>query len=246
MKAYIIEISLIDSNPLIWRKVILPADATFKRLHDVIQTVTNFQSGYPGGGYHLYEFDLSEENKLVTDNEEAYEEHQYYKKNKSFFENRLKTIKPELIDFEQHYQERLQKEVRKPSGLKIDTYLEKYQSLIYTYDFGDDWKFLIELESVVEDYYFGYPTLLDGAETAPPEDVGGLFGYEEFIEIYRNPKHPEHEEMKIWAESQFFREYDYNWINENLKSIRYKKTEWDEITHKNYSIIEDKYRKSNG
>jgi hypothetical protein len=55
LKAYIIKIELKHSDPLIWRRVIMPAGATFKRLHDVIQTVTNFQSGYPSGDYHLYE-----------------------------------------------------------------------------------------------------------------------------------------------------------------------------------------------
>ena len=45
MKAYIIKIELLDSYPLIWRRVVMPADATFRRLHDVIQTVTNFLSG---------------------------------------------------------------------------------------------------------------------------------------------------------------------------------------------------------
>ena len=42
MKAYQIGIEFIDSDPAIWRRVIMPADATFNRLHDVIQTVTNF------------------------------------------------------------------------------------------------------------------------------------------------------------------------------------------------------------
>lgn len=51
MKAYIVNIELVGSEPLIWRKVIMPADTTFNRLHDIIQTVTNFQGGYPSNGY---------------------------------------------------------------------------------------------------------------------------------------------------------------------------------------------------
>ena len=73
MKSYIVKIELQDTNPLIWRRVIMPAGATFNRLHDVIQTVTNFQSGYPDGDYNLYEFDLQEENIRVTNDEEAYQ-----------------------------------------------------------------------------------------------------------------------------------------------------------------------------
>ncbi len=123
-------------------------------------------------------------------------------------------------------------------------YLEKYKEIRYSYDFGDGWEFLFTLEQIVDDYHFGYPTLLDGAESAPPEDVGGLGGFEEFLKIYRDPSHPEYAEMKEWADSQEFREYDPDWINNSLKYLNYKKTEWDQINHDNYFIIEDKYRKN--
>ncbi|MDO9566556.1 MAG: plasmid pRiA4b ORF-3 family protein [Candidatus Desulfaltia sp.] len=243
MKAYIIKIKLKHSDPLIWRRVIMPAGATFNRLHDVIQTVTNFQSGYPAGDYHLYEFDLQEENIRVTNDEEAYQEHLHFKKNRKAYEERLRTMPSEHAEFEKAYQERLQAEVRKPKGLKIDDYIEKHEEILYRYDFGDDWQFTIKLEDIVDDYYFGYPTLLDGAETAPPEDVGGVPGFYEFLEAYRDEKHPEHEEMMAWADGQGFREYDPEWINERLKCIAYKKTQWDKINHDRYTIIEDKYRK---
>lgn len=221
----------------------MPAGATYKKLHDIIQNVTNFQSGYPNSGYHLFEFDLTKDNKIVTDNEEAYLEHQHYKKNKAMYEERLKTLPPEMLQFEKPHQERLKIEVRKPTGLKIDDYLEKYKEIRYNYDFGDDCWFIIKLEEIIDDYYFGFPTLLDGAETAPPEDVGGIHGFYEFMEIYKDEKHPEHEDIKAWAEGMHFREYDPDWINERLKGINYKKTEWDKINHERYVVIEDKYRK---
>lgn len=243
MKSYIVKIELEESNPLIWRRVIMPAGATFKRLHDVIQSVTNFQSGYPNDGYHLYEFDLTEENKIVTNNEEAYLEYQHYKKNKKMYEQRLKNLDSQMLEFEKRYQERLKIEVRKPKGLKIDDYLEKYKEIRYNYDFGDDWHFAIKLGQIVDDYYFGFPTLLDGEEIAPPEDVGGINGFYQFMAVYQDEKHPEHEDIKIWAESLYFREYDPDWINERLKWINYKRTEWDKINHERYKIIEDKYRK---
>ena len=243
MKAYVIKIELTGSEPLIWRKVIMPADATFNRLHDVIQTVTNFKSGCLYRDYHLYEFDLQKENIRVTNDEEAYQEHLHFKKYRKAYEERLRKMLPEHAEFEKADHERLQMVVRKPTGLKIDSYLEKYHEILYRYDFGDGWEFIIRLEDIVDDYYFGYPTLLDGAETAPPEDVGGISGFYDFLEAYRNEKHPEHKEMTAWADSQGFREYDSEWINELLKGIAYKKTEWAKINHERYKIIEDKYRK---
>lgn len=242
MKAYIIKIELLESDPPIWRRVIMPAGATFKRLHDIIQNVTNFQSGYPFEGYHIYEFDLSQDNKRVTDDEAAYEEHQHYKKHKTMYVERLRTILPKMLEFEKNYQERIKIEVRKATGLKIDKYLETYGQLSYTYDPGENWRFSITLEEIVDDYYFGFPTLLAGAETAPPEDVGGIRKFYEFMEIYKDQHRIEYKRIKEWAESVYFREYDPEAINTSLKGIQYKKTEWDKINHEQYKIIEDKYR----
>ena len=115
----------------------MPAGATFNRLHDVIQSVTNFQSGYPVGDYHLYEFDLKEENIRVTNDEEAYQEHLCFKQNRKAYEERLRTMPPDIAEFEIAHQESLKVEVRKPKGLKINEYIEKYKEIIYNYDFGD-------------------------------------------------------------------------------------------------------------
>ena len=241
MKSYIINIQLIGSEPLIWRKIIMPAGATFNRLNDVIQNVTNFLSGYPYDAYHLFEFDLGE--LIVTNDDEAYLEHKHYKNNKGMYEERLKSMAEEFLEFEIPYQERLNIEVRKPSTLKIDKYIEELKEIKYEYDFGEGWEFLVKLEDIVDDYHFGFPTLLDGAETAPPEDVGGPYGFYEFLKIYNDENHPEHEEAKAWSDSLFFREYNFKWINDRLRAIKYRKTEWDKINHNRYKIIDDKYRK---
>ena len=120
MKSYIIRIELEESNPLIWRRVIMPAGATFNRLNDIIQNVTNFQSGYPYGDYHHYEFDLREENLIVTNDEEAFQSHQHYKKNKKMYDERLKAMPTNMVEFVKRHQEQLKVEVKKPTRFKID------------------------------------------------------------------------------------------------------------------------------
>lgn len=228
MKAYQIKIEFVDSDPLIWRRVIMPADATFNRLHDVIQTVTNFQSGYPYEAYHLFEFDLDKENMIVTNNEEAYEEHKHFMKNRKEVEGKIRKNAPEdpkMKKFLENHIKNLATIVRKPVGIKIDTYIETYNEIRYTYDFGDSWQIIIRLERILDDYKYGYPTLIDGAETAPPEDVGGLYGYEEFLNHYHDENHPEHQSTKRWAGEQMYKEYDESFINMMLKGIKYKKNE---------------------
>jgi hypothetical protein len=242
MKAYIVKIELNESNPLIWRRVILPADATFKRLHDIIQNVTNFQSGYPYDPYHIYDFDIRQEPLMVTNDANAYHEH------KSFIEyiKKLKKAKKTLpkvnSEFEKTHIAMLEIPTYLPSNRKVDVYLEKYKTIPYTYDFGDNWEFTITLEDIVYDYYFGYPTLLDGENTAPPEDVGGINMFYEFLKIYNDPTHPDHKEITEWADSNYFHKYDPKHINVRLEGIHYKKTEWDKIHHENYKVIKDKYR----
>lgn len=242
-RSYIIRIELEGSDPTIWRRVIIPAEITFRRLHDVIQSVTNFQSGSRNPAYHLYEFDLSQENMMVTSDEEKYQSHQHFKKNKDLYKKRLKAMAPEMQKLEKVHHDRLSITVRKPSYVKIDSYLEKYEEIKYRYDFSDDWCFIIKLEEVVDDYYFGYPTLLDGEETAPPEDVGGIIGFYTFKEIYEDEYHPDHQKVKEWWTLSEYREYNLDFINSILKGLNFKTTEWDKINHHKYQIIDDKYRK---
>src|SRR5438270_219656 len=65
----------------------------------------------------------------------------------------------------------------------------------YTYDFGDNW----EHESVVEEILppeegRKYPVCLTGKRACPPEDVGGPWGYADFVEAILDPEHERHEE----------------------------------------------------
>ena len=135
-------------------------------------------------------------------------------------------VSPNMAHFMEARIKNLNTIIRKPAGIKIDTYIEKYGEISYTYDYGDPWSFLVTLEKVVDDYKHGHPILIDGAETAPPEDVGGLLGYDAFLKSYHNKSHPEYENVRAWAEEQLYREYDKDFINKMLKGIKYKKNEW--------------------
>ncbi|MFE3772127.1 plasmid pRiA4b ORF-3 family protein [Streptomyces sp. NPDC059122] len=71
--------------------------------------------------------------------------------------------------------------------------------LRYTYDFGDDWEHDILVEDVTEpEPGAAYPRCLTGRRACPPEDSGGIWGYEYLIEILADPQHEEHEERLEW------------------------------------------------
>jgi hypothetical protein len=74
----------------------------------------------------------------------------------------------------------------------------------YSYDFGDGWEHAIEFEGVVPaESGKKYPCCLDGKRACPPEDVGGVWGYAEFLEAIRNPKHEEYESYLEWIGGEF-------------------------------------------
>lgn len=71
--------------------------------------------------------------------------------------------------------------------------------LSYTYDFGDDWEHDILVEAVTPaEPGAAYPRCLTGSRACPPEDCGGIWGYEELVEILGDPEHDEHDERLEW------------------------------------------------
>ncbi len=65
----------------------------------------------------------------------------------------------------------------------------------YTYDFGDCWEHTIAFEKsepAVEGN--AYPVCTAGKRNCPPEDCGGIWGYQELLSILADPTHPERAE----------------------------------------------------
>lgn len=74
----------------------------------------------------------------------------------------------------------------------------------YLYDFGDSWEHDILVEKILEaDPTIIYPICIQGRRACPPEDCGGVWGYEEFLSAIQDSTHPEHEEMLDWVGGKF-------------------------------------------
>ncbi len=64
--------------------------------------------------------------------------------------------------------------------------------LFYVYDFGDDWQHVIRLEAVLARESAAPRAICTGGRRpGPPEDCGGIDGYELFIAA-TDPNHPDH------------------------------------------------------
>jgi hypothetical protein len=74
----------------------------------------------------------------------------------------------------------------------------------YVYDFGDDWVHKVVVEKVLPaDPKISYPVCIAGKRACPPEDCGGVWGYQQFLAAISDPDHPEHEEMLEWVGGAF-------------------------------------------
>ena len=92
----------------------------------------------------------------------------------------------------------------------------------YLYDFGDSWLH----EITVEDQRpatkpLRYAMCLYGENQCPPEDVGGVPGYYQFLDVLSDPDHEEYEEMLEWYGGEFDpQSFDLEAVSEGLKRIK--------------------------
>jgi hypothetical protein len=92
------------------------------------------------------------------------------------------------------------------------------QRFHYEYDFGDSWEHVLLVEKILPpEEGRRYPLCLKGKRACPPEDVGGVWGYEYFLEAIRDPNHKEHESYLDWIGGEFDPEaFDLDGINSSL------------------------------
>jgi len=95
-------------------------------------------------------------------------------------------------------------DVRDELEARLDSVAGKDDRFGYVYDFGDWWEHQVAVEEVIAaDPAERYPTCLAGAGACPPEDVGGVYGYEQLRAALADPRHPEHAEMAEWLGRDF-------------------------------------------
>lgn len=162
------------------RRLRVPARMTFKQLHRLVQTAFGWHDS------HLYSFgfftDWGDDPSLARpDRELVCDEHNLSEDSGAA-----------------------------PAGsARLCDYVPRYREIVHTYDSGNGWRHHINVEDVIEDCEEDLPILLSGEGDSPPEDVGGVGGYADFLDIIADPDHEEHESMARWARSQWWRPFDF-------------------------------------
>ena len=177
---YRLKITLRDSKPPIWRRVLVPGKFNLYKLHRVIQAAMGWEDG------HLHQFIIDDEYysiPLEEDFEPVLDERRYA----------LSRIAP-----------------------------EEKMKFVYEYDFGDCWEHAIVVEKILPpESGVKYPRCIVGKRACPPEDVGGVWGYEAFLEAIRDPKHEDHERLLEWIGGEFDSEaFDLEAINRELRRVK--------------------------
>lgn len=139
------------TKPPVWRRILVPSDCTFHILHCIIQESFGWEYA------HLYEFmekpyDHGWAIKDLLDEDE-------FDDFSAFFPGGPKNIDSRTMTIENFLNE---KQIKK---------------FTYIYDFGDDWFHDITVEAETDETLI-YPRCIAGKGACPPEDCGGIWGYE--------------------------------------------------------------------
>jgi hypothetical protein len=179
---YQLRISLRHIRPTIWRRIAVPSNVTLRQLHWAAALSMGWLC------YHLYEFNIDG--------------------------------RTYISDCPNPLQDMFNDEVFARDYTLQETVTKKGKIFNYIYDYGDWWEHRLVAEGLdcgialpepldrggkgrsadVAVAVQGHPlaVCLDGAGACPPEDVGGLTGFREHRRIMADPRHPDHEETKIW------------------------------------------------
>lgn len=104
------------------------------------------------------------------------------------------------------------------------TRIAPYENMkfVYEYDFGDSWEHIVLVEKILPtEAGRQYPICIKGKRACPPEDVGGVWGYENILEALGDPDHEEHESYLEWIDGEFDAEaFNLEAINIALQRVK--------------------------
>jgi len=151
-QTYQVKISLLGTK--IWRRILVPKNYTFYDLHVAIQNAMGWTDS------HLHCFEQRE-------------------KGENFHKRTLVIDSPYEVELYEH---------KVPSFYATETPITRIfkaigDSIYYVYDFGDNWEHQVVLEHIIPKVPgIKYPLCVGGKLACPPEDCGGIFGYQECVD----------------------------------------------------------------
>ncbi|SHF24346.1 pRiA4b ORF-3-like protein [Marinitoga hydrogenitolerans DSM 16785] len=180
---FILKIEIENIKPEIYRIISVRKDMNFFDLHNIIQLAFDWDNT------HLYEFEVTDNIKIVPEFSYIPNEMPLFSDNKNQLDK----------------------------AIKLETVLETKNKIKYKYDFGDNW--IVNIEVIGEkNEDANYPICIKGERAAPLEDCGGIGGYYSILEALNNPEDAD-EELLEWAEDYDPEKFDIEKLNKELKKM---------------------------
>jgi hypothetical protein len=113
------------------------------------------------------------------------------------------------------------REIKKEDRVALDQVLSNAEHLTYVYDYSDSWTLDISLQNSFDDNDTSrYPICIAGARKSPPEDSGGVTGYEMSLEMIGDEK-KDFSLISEWYGDDYDPEhFDIDEINKALSNCR--------------------------
>lgn len=185
-----IKITLRDSDPPIWRRVLVSSETKLSQLHCIIQRAMGWKNS------HIHIFTVGTVNFAAEYEPGDLEE---------------------LVAIDERHVKLFQLVAR----IRLPHYPFTF-ALEYLYDTGDRWQHDLLFEDVLDpDPSRKVPICIAGERACPPEDIGGITGYNNALEVIKDPNHPEHDAYSSFMGTGFDPE-DFNLlvINSELRKPR--------------------------
>lgn len=169
-----VRVSILNSEPEIWRVLEIDSSLTLDRIHDILQTAVGWRDA------HLHSFtDTEPYIRLRAIDGHVYEPRRWVS------EDLLEDNGADLPE----------------TAWSLGAVLTSESGpLFYEYDFGDSWVHRLELiDSIPKPATAPRAQLLDGARRAPLEDSGGIGGYQDLLNALADPTRDDHDDRKVWV-----------------------------------------------
>jgi hypothetical protein len=174
-----LKITLLGSEPKIWRRVRVHSGLTLHDLHYVVQCLFDWEDS------HLYQFHVTAGGKLTR-------------------AAMRDAVRYHVMPPDEVFADMMHGDLRADEALVGRIFTDQRRQIVYEYDLGDSWEHLVKLEKRTpggdQDEV---PVCLAGENAAPREDMGGIYGYHEWLAALLNPRHEMHQEAAGWLGADF-------------------------------------------
>lgn len=186
------KITLMDTNPSIWRRIQISEDCTFWDLHVAIQDSMGWED------CHLHMFAVKDPKTVLRTKQK----------------HRIFIGIPEDVSGDM-----LAGWNTKVKDYLIDSKEFTYE---YDFGDSWEHLVEFEGYCGKDGNVTKYPICIDGEISCPPEDIGGIPGYYNYLEIMKNPSHPDHKEYREWYGKYDEKSFDYKKIKFTNPNVRLK------------------------